>query len=225
MIRLRNLGILILWFVLGAVLSEAEFFLWGVINKFHVLDDSFLTIIPIMLFMIINYHNKVLIAEEKEISHYFMKSVVFIYAGWMLRYYYNLYYHDDSLGVLLATITATALIVILVCMKIIQMLYVKIPHHNIYFRYIILGSIMAFNVSYIMGEYQFIEFCSPHVVAHTMLLISVIIWIIYDYKKHHRIKIETNEIKKQDYRNNALKMTVISLLLLVLPLYTIFDCI
>ena len=165
---------MILWFVLGAVLSEAEFFLWGVINKFHVLDDSFLTIIPIMLFMIINYHNKVLIAEEKEISHYFMKSVVFIYAGWMLRYYY-LYYHDDSLGVLLATITATALIVILVCMKIIQMLYVKIPHHNIYFRYIILGSIMAFNVSYIMGEYQFIEFCSPHVVAHAMLLISVII--------------------------------------------------
>ena len=177
-----------------------------------------------MLFMIINYHNKVLIAEEKEISHYFMKSVVCIYAGWMMRYYY-LYYHDDPLGVLLSAVTATALIVILVYMKIIQMLYVKIPHHNIYFRYIILGSIMAFNVSYIMGEYQFIEFCSPHVVAHTMLLISVIIWIIYDYKKHHRIKIETNEIKKQDYRNNALKMTVISLLLLVLPLYTIFDCI
>ena len=104
MIRLRNLGILILWFVLGAVLSEAEFFLWGVINKFHVLDDSFLTIIPIMLFMIINYHNKVLIAEEKEISHYFMKSVVCIYAGWMMRYYY-LYYHDDPLGVLLSAVT------------------------------------------------------------------------------------------------------------------------
>ena len=125
----------------------------------------------------------------------------------------------------MSAVMATALIVILVCMKIIQILYVKIPHHNIYFGYIILGSIMALNVSYIMSEYQFIEFSSPHVAVHGMLLIFVIIWIIYDYKKHHRIKIETNEIKKKDYRNNALKMTVISLLLLVLPLYTIFDCI
>ena len=205
-------------------LTEAEFLLWGVVNKYHVLDGSFLTCISILLFMIINYHNKVLIAKGKEISHYFMKSVVCIYAGWMMRYY-DLYYHDDPLGILLSAVMATALIVILVCMKIIQILYVKIPHHNIYFGYIILGSIMALNVSYIISEYQFIEFSSPHVAVHGMLLIFVIIWIIYDYKKHHRIKIETNEIKKKDYRNNALKMTVISLLLLTLPLYTIFDCI
>ena len=83
--KLRNLGILILWFVIGVALTEAEFLLWGVVNKYYALDGSLLTSIPILLIMIINYHNKVLIAKRKEISHYFMKCVVCTYAGWMMR--------------------------------------------------------------------------------------------------------------------------------------------
>lgn len=39
--KLRNLGILILWFVIGVALTEAEFLLWGVVNKYYALDGSF----------------------------------------------------------------------------------------------------------------------------------------------------------------------------------------
>ena len=138
--KFRKIRVYAFWFIVGAVLSEVEFCVWSLIYKIHLFNESAMLIIPVVLFWLLSYHSQVLKTKQKEITHYFLKSVLCIYIGWIISYI-CLYYNADSLGVLISIVIATALTLFLVCMKIIQLFYNKMKFRQVYFGYTVLGGL------------------------------------------------------------------------------------
>lgn len=136
------------WLIAGVVLCYTILYM-GMFIIDTCMNGLIMTIIPLLLFFILNWHKKILVDKKKAVSHYFIKSVTCIFIGGMISYIY-LFITDDPFAIIVAITIFLALLIMLIGMKVVQLIYTSTPNSRLYFQYMILGVILAINVSYII---------------------------------------------------------------------------
>lgn len=179
--------------------------------------------IPTALFWAINRYGK-------ETAFCFLKSVVCIWIGRLALD--AVVYHDDGREITSWVVFWQVMMTILLfCMKLIQMVYDRIPEKKTYFGYILIGTALAFNVSYIVRMYSSFPQSAGlllgmaqdvYVLEHGAALLIAAAVTAYWYQKRYKVNIKTNEIARSTYLRNAAKMTAVPFLLFVYPLYQLF---
>lgn len=218
----------LIWIAVGAVVFWVEILLLSVSSNHELFKETVvLFVVPAVLFWAINRYGK-------ETPFYFLKSVVCLWIGRAV-FDVNAFYVDGREATRFAVFWQVMLTILLFCMKIIQIVYDKIPDKKAYFGYILIGIALAFNVSYIVSSarqygrlLRYIDSLSDAIreymyeLEHGIAFLIVVAVTCYQYQKRYKMKIKNNEITKKAYLCNAIKMTVVPFLLLVYPLYVLF---
>lgn len=214
----------LIWILVGIVVCFVEMILLSVSSLYEMFKETVvLFVVPAVLFWAINRYGK-------GNPFYFFKCVVFIWTG---RIVIDgiLYWHDGSESLHFIASWQVMLTILLFCMRMIQMVYDRVPDKEIYFGYILIGAALAFNVSYIMREYDIVSAYGVrmsvavrdmYVLEHGIALVVVAAVTVYQYQKRFKIRIQNSGITKKTYLFHAIKMTAVSFLLFVYPLYTLF---
>lgn len=214
--RLKEISTLILWAIVGAMFIEMELLVLKIIDTYMIFSNLLMIIIPVIVFIVLNFHNKMLVKNQILISHYFIKSIICIYGGMIIKGMYY-YYTDDSLGAMIAMLISTVLIVFVICMIIMQKLSQRINNSEMYLGYIVLGVALSLNIGFIVGNYDLLDACLDKMLRYGIILLLSIIINIYRYIRYHRVQKEVRKISGKEYSFNAFKMVMISLLLFTLP--------
>lgn len=229
---MRELRENFIWTAAGAVVFWVELLLLSVSSNYELFKETVvLFVVPAVLFWAINRY-------RKQTPFYFLKSVACIWIG---RAVFDvvLFYVSGREATRFTVSWQVMLTILLFCMKIIQMVYDKIPDKKAYFGYVLLGTALAFNasyiasyiVSYIARKYdmvlQYVRLLPGivrdiYVLEHgTAFLIAAAV-IFYQYQRRYKVRIKNNEITKRAYLYNAIKMTCVSFVMLIYPLYCLF---
>lgn len=200
--------------VLLSVSSQYEFFTETVV----------LSIVPTVLFWAVNHF-------KSETPYYFAKSVVCMWIGRLILYAICFCFENGE-GLRIVVAWAVMLTGLLFCMKMIQLVYDRIADRSVYFGYILIGIALAFNVAYMAVEYDNFSLTIGtrwgvlqeylYMLEHGIALIAVIIFVVYHYQKYDKVRIIKNGVAKKSYQYNAIKMTLVSFILFVFPLYALF---
>lgn len=180
-----------------------------------------MSVIPAVLFWAIDHY-------RKETSFYFVKCVACLWIGRLV--FDVICFHSDGRELMLILLFWQIMLTILLfCMKIIQMIYDRIPDKRAYFGYIVIGAALALNVSYIAREYDNFSWSAAswrgavleytYVLEHGIALLIAAAVVLYQYLKRYRIKMKDSVITGRSYRYHAIEMTMVSFLILVFPLY------
>lgn len=215
----------LIWIAVGAVVFWVEIILLSVSSNYELFKETVvLFAVPTVLFWAINRYGK-------ETPFYFLKSVVCLWIGRAVFDVILFYVGGREVTRIMVT-WQVILTILMFCMKIIQIVYDKIPDKKAYFGYILIGVALAFNVSYIARKYhsllRYIDSLSNamrenmYELEHGIAFLIVVAVTCYQYQKRYKMKIKNNEITKKAYLCNAIKMTVVPFLLLVYPLYVLF---
>lgn len=210
---------------MGAIAFWVELLLLSVSSNYELFKETVvLFVVPTALFWAINRY-------RKEAPFYFLKSVACIWIG---RAVFDviLFYVNGREAARFIVSWQVMLTILLFCMEIIQMVYDKIPDKKTYFGYILIGTALAFNVSYIAEKYNSLLWYVDslpgaireyrYVLEHGIAFLIIAAVTFYQYQKRYKIKIKNNEITKKAYLYHAIKMTMVSFLLFIYPLYQLF---
>lgn len=183
-----------------------------------------LSIVPTVLFWAVNHF-------RSETPYYFAKSIVCMWIGRLILYAICFGFENGE-GLRLIVAWAVMLTVLLFCMKMIQLVYDRIADKGVYFGYILIGVMLAFNAAYMAVEYDNFSWTIGtwwgalqeylYMLEHGIALLAVIIFVMYHYQKYGKIRIKKNGITSKSYWYYALKMTLVSFVLFVFPLYALF---
>ena len=207
---LRGHKKIFLWGIVGIAMCFVEVFLMSVSSRYELFTDTVvLSIVPAVLFWAVNHF-------RLETPFYFAKSVVLMWIGRLILYAICFCFENGE-GLRIVVSWAVMLTVLLLCMKMIQLVYDRIADKSIYFGYILIGIALAFNAAYIMADND-----KLYMLEHGIALSAVIIFEIYKYQKYDKIFIKKNGITKKFYRYNAAKMTFVSFLLFLFSLRALF---
>ncbi len=214
----------LIWIAVGAVVFWVEIILLSVSSNYELFKETVvLFVVPTVLFWAINRYGK-------ETPFYFLKSVVCLWIGRAVFDVILFYVGGREVTRIMVT-WQVMLTILMFCMKIIQIVYDKIPDKKAYFGYILIGVALAFHVSYIVTSamkygrllgYIDILLDDMYELEHGIAFLIVVAVTCYQYQKRYKMKIKNNEITKKAYLCNAIKMTVVPFLLLVYPLYVLF---
>ena len=221
---MNNLGKLLtfmFWVAIAPAFIEIMMYIDEYFFDYELLNSLFIMIIPIVLFIVLNVYNNILIKKKILISKYYAKSILCMYIGVdIMHAYYT--YTNDSMGVRISWISSTIFILFIVCFRIVQKIYDKLQNKEMYWWYIILGFVLSVNIGFIVGEYRFLYICINQIVRYLMLLLAIIVINIYKYKRYYKNDIIEKKISKKEYRNNAIKITIISSLLFTVLFSALF---
>ena len=222
--NLNKLMLFVGWLIVGVALSYTILYMGVFIIDSSVINGLIMVIIPLLLFSLLDRHNKLLMNKKKAVSHYFTKNVACIFIGCMISYI-RLFITDDSFAIFVAIIIFLALLLMLIDMRIIQLIYKSTLNNRIYFAYILLGGVLAINISYIVKLFAFRGFEDIfYVVAYVLLVVLSVILIIRDYKKVYIKQKDTIKTSNKQYIKNAIKLTSVPFLLFIIPLTIVFVC-
>lgn len=212
------------WMIAGGVTFWVELLLLCVSSNYEVLKETVvLSAVPTALFWAINRYG-----EEK--PFYFLKRVVCLWIGRGVSDVW-LYCVNGREITRFMVFWQILLTILLFCMKLIQLVYVRIPDRKVYFWYILTGIALAFNVAYIVRmDSSFPRSAGllsgmvrdRYVLEHGTAFAAVVAVTLYQYQKHYRNRIINKEITAKAYLYHATKMTALSFLLFVYPLYELF---
>ena len=142
------------------------------------------------------------------------------------------FYFENGEGLRIIVAWAIMLTVLLLCMKMIQLVYDRIADKGVYFGYILIGAALAFNAAYMAVEYDDFSWVSGtwwgalqehlYMLEHGIALLAMIIYVVYHYRRYDKVWIKKNGITGRIYSYNAIKMTLVSFILFVFPLYALF---
>lgn len=215
----------LLWIAAGAVVFWVEHLLLCVSSRYELFKETVvLSIVPTALFWAINRFGK-------ETSFSFLKSVVCIWIG-RLVFDGMVRYSNGREAVRWMLFWQIMLTILMFCMKIIQMVYDKVPDKKVYFGYVLMGTALAFNVSYIAREYDSFS-CSAgswreaafeymYVLEHGIAFFIVAAVVLIQYQKRYKVRIKNSGITGKVYLYHAIKMTIVSFLVFIYPLYILF---
>jgi len=213
-----------LWIVVGIVVFWVELMLLCVSSNYALFKETVvLFVVPTALFWAINRY-------RKETPFYFLKSVVCIWIGRAV-FDVMLFYINGREAMRFMVSWQILLTILLLCMKIIQLVYDRVPDKKVYLGYVLMGTALAFNVTYIVRTYHMVPryvrrlprvVWDSYALEHGIAFLIIAVVTLYQYQKRYKIKIKNNEITKKAYLYNAIKMTVVSFLLFIYPLYTLF---
>lgn len=214
----------LLWVIVGIVVFFVEIILLSVSSNYEVCKETVvLSAVPAALFWAINRYGK----EE---PFGFLKRVIYIWIGRVV-FDVILYLSSGRESTRLVVCWQIMLTILLFCMRIIQMVYVRIPDKEAYFGYILTGTALAFNVSYIVRAYYMDSvdvgrlltvFRDMYVLEHGIAFLAAAAVTVYQYQRRYKVSIKDKRITRKAYLYNAAKMTAVSFLLFVYPLYTLF---
>lgn len=222
---LRDQKKIFLWVIIGIAVCFVEAFLLSVSSRYELFTETVvLSIVSAVLFWAVNHF-------KSEIPHYFAKSVVCMWIGRLILYAICFCFENGE-GLRIIAAWAVMLTVLLFCMKMIQLVYDRIADKGVYFGYILIGVALTFNAAYMAAEYDNFQ-TRPgtwwgalqehlYMLEHGIALLAVIIYVVYHYRKYDRFRIKKNGIAGRTYSYNAIKMTVVSFMLFVFPLYALF---
>ena len=210
---------------MGAATCFVEAFLLSVSSRYEFFAETVvLSIVPTVLFWAVIHFNLAL-------PYYFAKSVVCMWIGRLILYAIC-YCFENGEGLRIVVAWAVMLTVLLLCMKMIQLVYDRITDKSVYFGYILIGIALAFNVAYMAVDYDNFSWTIGtwwgtlqeylYMLEHGIALLAVIIYVTYQYQKYDKISIKKNGITRKSYRYNAVKMTLLSFFAFVFPLYVLF---
>lgn len=214
----------LIWIPVGIVVCFVEMILLSVSSIHEIFKETVvLSVVPTVLFWAVNRYGK-------GNPFYFFKRVVCIWIG-RIVIDVILYLHDGSESLHFFVSWQVMLTMLLFCMRIIQMVYDRVPDKEMYFGYILIGAALAFNVSYIVREYRMVSADARrlltvvgdmYVLEHGIVFLIVVAVTVYWHQKRVKDKLKNSGITKKAYLFHAIKMTAVSFLLLVYPLYTLF---
>lgn len=212
----------LIWILVGIVVCFVEMILLSVSSLYEIFKETVvLSMVPTVVFWAINRSGK---------AFYFFKCVVCIWLG-RIVIDVLLYLHDGSESLHFIVSWQVMLTILLFCMRMIQMVYDRVPDKEIYFGYILIGAALAFNVSYIIRKYDIVSAYGVrmsvvardmYVLEHGIALVVAAAVTVYQYQKRFKIRLQNSGITKKTYLFHAIKMTAVSFLLFVYPLYTLF---
>lgn len=214
-----------LWVIIGVALCFVETFLLSVSSRYEFFAETVvLSIVPTVLFWAVN-------CFRLETPYYFAKSVACMWIG-RLIFYAICFSFENGEELRIVVAWAVMLTVLLLCMKMLQLVYDRIVDKRIYFGYILIGVALAFNVAYMAVEYDDFSWTIGtwrgalqeylYMLEHGIALLAAIIFVAYHYQKYGKVRIKKNGITGKSYRYHAIKMTVVSFMLFVFPLYALF---
>jgi len=214
----------LMWVIVGIVMCFVEMILLSVISIHEIFKETVvLFAISALLFRAVNH-------SGKGKPFYFFKCVVCMWIGRIVIDV--MLYHDGGREIASWVIFWQVMVTILLfCMKLIQMVYDRIPEKKTYFGYILIGTALAFNVSYIVRMYSSFPQSEGllwgmvqdvYVLEHGAALLIAVAVTVYWYQKRYKVSMKTNEIAGSTYLRNAINMTAVSFLLFVYPLYLLF---
>ena len=214
----------LIWIIVGIVVCFVEMILLSVISIHEIFKETVvLSAISAVLFRAVSRH-----ATGEAFC--FLKCVVCMWIGRIVIDV--VLYHDGGREIASWVIFWQVMVTILLfCMKLIQMVYDRIPEKKTYFGYILIGTALAFNVSYIVRMYSSFPQSKDllwgmvqdvYVLEHAAALLIAVAVTVYWYQKRYKVNMKTNEIARGTYLRNAINMTAVSFLLFVYPLYQLF---
>lgn len=213
-----------LWIIAGVIAFFVEIILLSVSSNHEVFKETVvLSAVPAVLFWGIS-------RSGKGKPFHFLKCVVCIWIGRIVLDVI-LYLSDGREVVRFIVSWQVMLTILLFCMRIIQLVYERVPDKELYFGYILIGITLAFNVAYIMRSFSSFSLASGllqgivrdrYVLEHGIAFLVVVAAAIYQYQKRLKCRIKNSGIAKKAYLFHAVKMTSVSFFLFVYPLYELF---
>ncbi len=214
----------LLWVIVGGVTFWVELLLLCMSSNCELLKETVvLSAVPAALFWAIDRYGK-------EKPFYFLRSAVCIWAG---RGVFDivLYCVDGREITRFMLFWQVMLTLLLFCMKFIQMVYDRVPDKKAYFGHVLIGIVLAFNAAYIARMYDSFPRSAGvlsgvirdiYVLEHGTALLIVAAFTLCHYQRRYKLMIKNNTIRMNAYLFNALKMTLVSFVLFVYPLYELF---
>ena len=210
---------LLIWILVGAAVSFVEIFLIGANSHYEIVAEPVLMLaLTAVLYWAVNHY-------KEDSRFYFAKIVVCMLIGRFTICMIFSYYLDGEekyYALRFTTAIVVFMTVLLFCMRIIQMVYDRTDNKKIYFGYVLLGTMLAVNAVYITESIDNIwrEF-DVYLLQHGIALLMAVAVVIWQYQKHFK-RIKKYGITVKLYLCNAVKMTIVSFLVFVFPIYELF---
>lgn len=217
----------VLWIALGIAAGAAEIFLMALNSRFELFTGTVVLLMASALwFWVICKTRRENDNRNKKKLFYFVKSVLCMSVGRFILYgtaYFFVGHEGRKIIVFWAVMTT----LLMICMGLEQWIYDRLVIKEVYFGYILIGSLLAVNAAYILRIHDSISWreANPecvYMLEHGALLFLAVVSALYRYRRYHKIRIKENEITAREYICHAIKMTFVSFILFIGPVYALF---
>lgn len=189
----------LIWILVGIVVCFVEMMLLSVSSIHEIFKETVvLSVVPTVLFWAVNRYGK-------GNPFYFFRRVACIWIG-RIVIDVILYLHDGSESLRFIVSWQVMLTILLFCMRIIRMVYDRVPDKEMYFGYILIGAVLAFNVSYIVREYRMVSVDARRLLAvvgdmyvleHGIVFLIVVAVTVYWHQKRFKDKLKKAGLQKR----------------------------